>query len=461
MATTALKLAARESQQTGSRRNFKRLLRTILAEPENYSNDHIFAELASGIIEHRDFEWPEPIHYKAWGSEHIEQAPRDQLELACQMPDAVAAALMPDAHLGYAVPIGTVFATRNTISPYVVGVDICCSMQLSVLALPVPDEPLWTSDLLDRSLVNGTRFGLGCEFKKRQQHEVMDADWTVSDITKKGKDKAWRQLGTSGGGNHFVEYGLLTIDQADTELGIEPGKYIALMSHSGSRGVGLSVCDYYSEIARQQTPMQYEKLIQQRLTWLSLDSQAGQEYWQAMTLMGRYARANHQLIHRNVSRLAGAEILSSVYNSHNFAWKEEHGGETLVVHRKGATPAAAGQLGVIPGSMGTPGYVVRGRGNPESLHSASHGAGRCMSRKKARETFDFPSIKKSLARKGVRVLQAGADEVPGVYKEIDAIMASQQDLVETIARFDPRVVMMAADKVKPWQKKKHGKDADW
>jgi tRNA-splicing ligase RtcB len=461
LAITAIQLVSQESAKTGSQRNFKRLIRSLVNEPEKFTSDRHFADLATALVEHRDFQWPEPIHYKTWGAQYIEQAPRDQLELACSMPDAAAAALMPDAHLGYAVPIGTVFATRNTISPYVVGVDICCSMQLSVLDLPVPDKKPWTSEQLDRSLWDGTRFGLGCEFKKRQQHEVMDDDWTVSDVTKTKKDKAWRQLGTSGGGNHFVEYGLLTIDDSDNGLGVEPGQYVALMSHSGSRGVGLSVCDFYSEIARQQTPQRYEKLIRQRLTWLSLDSQAGQEYWQAMTLMGQYARANHDLIHRNVSRLVGAEILGSVYNSHNFAWKEEHQGETLIVHRKGATPAAEGQLGVIPGSMGTPGYVVRGRGNPDSLQSASHGAGRCMSRKKARETFDFQATKKNLEKEGIRILQAGADEVPGVYKEIEAIMAAQQDLVEIVARFDPRVVMMAADKAKPWQKKKHGNDADW
>ena len=461
LAIRALQSAAQTAQESGSQGNFKRLIRSVLNEPEKFITDPHFADLATALVTQRDFQWPDPIHYKTWGAEHIEQAPRDQLELACSMPDAVAAALLPDAHLGYAVPIGTVFATRNTISPYVVGVDICCSMQLSVLDTPVPAEKLWASDKLDHSLQRGTRFGLGCEFKNKQQHDVMDDDWKISDVTKTRKDKAWRQLGTSGGGNHFVEYGLLTITETDNGLGVEPGEYMALMSHSGSRGVGLSVCDYYSDIARQQTPPQFEKLIRQKLTWLSLDSQAGQEYWQAMTLMGKYARANHEVIHHNVSRLADAQILSTVYNSHNFAWQEEHQGETLIVHRKGATPAAKGQMGVIPGSMGTPGYVVRGRGNPHSLASASHGAGRRMSRKKARTTFDFATVKKDLEKKGTRVLQAGADEVPGVYKDIEDVMAAQQDLVDIVACFNPKIVMMAPDQAKPWQKKKHGTDADW
>ena len=461
MAIQAIQSAAKAAKEAGSKQNLKPLMRSLIAKPEDFISDDHFAPLARKLIENRDFQWPEPISYQTWGAEYIEQSPRDQLALACSMPGAAAAALMPDAHLGYAVPIGTVFATRNIISPYVVGVDICCSMQLSVLDTPVPKQELWSSDKLDHSLWEGTRFGLGCEFKKHQQHDVMDEDWGISSITNTRKDKAWRQLGTSGGGNHFVEYGRLTINDADNGLGVDAGEYMALMSHSGSRGVGLAVCDHYSEIARKQTPAQFEKLIRQKLTWLSLDSEAGQEYWQAMTLMGKYARANHDVIHRNVSRLAGAQILSTVYNSHNFAWEEEHHGENLIVHRKGATPAAAGQMGVIPGSMGTPGYVVRGRGNPDSLCSASHGAGRCMSRKKAKNTFNFTTVRKDLEKKGTRVLQAGADEVPGVYKDIGDIMAAQQDLVDIVARFNPKIVMMAPDQGKSWKKKKHGADADW
>lgn len=269
----------------------------------------------------------------------------------------------------------------------------------------------------------------------------MDADWAVARVTRENKDKAWSQLGTSGSGNHFAEFGLLTLDRP--ELGLEAGEYVALLSHSGSRGTGMSVCSTYSAIARSKLPKKYGEFGY--LAWLDMDTEAGQEYWAAMNLMGDYAAANHDVIHRNVVKLAGAKVLAGVENHHNFAWKETHGGRDLYVHRKGATPAGEGVLGVIPGSMASPAYVVRGKGNPESFASAAHGAGRVMSRTKAKEKYTFRAVQKDLEKKGIRVLSAGADEVPGVYKEIDAVMREQQDLVETIARFDPKVVKMCGD----------------
>lgn len=176
-----------------------------------------------------------------------------------------------------------------------------------------------------------------------------------------------------------------------------------------------------------------------------MDSEAGQEYWAAMNLMGDYAAANHDVIHRLVSKLLGATIIAGVENHHNFAWKEMHGGKEVLVHRKGATPAALGELGVIPGSMADPAFVVRGKGCAESLNSASHRAGRKMSRTQARQKFTWNAVRKNLKLAGVHVLSAGADEVPGVYKNIEDVMREQQDLVETIARFDPKIVKMCGD----------------
>lgn len=271
----------------------------------------------------------------------------------------------------------------------------------------------------------------------------MDLDWTVSRVTRERKDLAWKQLGSSGSGNHFAEFGTLTLAERDEDLQLDAGEYVALLSHSGSRGTGAAVCSTYSNIARARLPKRFDDLAY--LAWLSLDSQEGQEYWAAMNLMGEYASANHEVIHRLVTRLLGAEIIGGVENHHNFAWKEEHGGRELIVHRKGATPAGKGVLGVIPGSMASPAYVVRGRGVAESFDSASHGAGRRMSRKKAKDTFSWRAIKKDLEARGVFVLAAGADEVPGVYKNIDEVMQAQQDLVEIIARFDPRIVQMCGD----------------
>jgi tRNA-splicing ligase RtcB len=179
------------------------------------------------------------------------------------------------------------------------------------------------------------------------------------------------------------------------------------------------------------------------LAWLDLDSEAGQEYWQAMTLMGRYAAANHALIHRHIIKVLGATAIADVENHHNFAWVETHHGRDVVVHRKGATPADEGTLGIVPGSMATSGYVVRGRGNPASLRSAAHGAGRRMSRSAAKKQYRWADVKEFLRERGVTVLSAGIDEVPMAYKDIDVVMAAQGDLVEAIARFDPKLVKMA------------------
>jgi tRNA-splicing ligase RtcB len=182
------------------------------------------------------------------------------------------------------------------------------------------------------------------------------------------------------------------------------------------------------------------------LAWLSLDDADGQEYWAAMNLMGRYAAANHALIHYHVGRKLGAHVILDIENHHNFAWKERHvvNGEEreLIVHRKGATPAGVGVLGIIPGSMASPGFIVRGKGQPESLHSASHGAGRVMSRTKAMQSFTWSSVKKQLAAAGVELLSAGLDEVPGVYKDIHTVMSAQTDLVDVLGRFDPKLVKM-------------------
>jgi len=269
-------------------------------------------------------------------------------------------------------------------------------------------------------------------------------------VTQRLRDKAWSQLGTSGSGNHFVEFGTFTVAEGEvtglTEVGYQlpPGEYLALLSHSGSRGTGAQVCDVYSKRAMARHEHLPKEL--KHLAWLSLDDADGQEYWAAMNLMGRYAAANHALIHHHIGKKLGANLVLDIENHHNFAWKERHVVDCeereVIVHRKGATPAGAGVLGVIPGSMASPGYVVRGKGSPASLHSASHGAGRVMSRTKALQSFTWSAVKKQLAAAGVELLSAGLDEVPGVYKDIAQVMAAQTDLVEVLGRFDPKLVKM-------------------
>lgn len=419
------------------------LVKSVVASPATFVHDPIWSRVASELLGHSvsEAEPRAPLAYRTWGDD-IDQAAHVQMRDACRVPAAVGAALMPDAHVGYGLPIGGVLACENAVIPYAVGVDIACRMKLSVLDMPAEslDE---RREHFKTALERGTRFGVGVEHRPPQSHAVMDCDWTVSRITREKKDTAWRQLGTSGSGNHFVEFGVLTLATSDDELNLDAGRYVALLSHSGSRGVGAAVCSVYSQIAQQSLPAEHHDL--RFLAWLDLDSEAGQEYWAAMNLMGEYAAANHAVIHRNVSGLLGARVIAGVENHHNFAWLEQHGGRDLVVHRKGATPAGAGVLGVIPGSMADPAFVVRGRGVAESFNSASHGAGRQMSRKKANDMFRFSHVRKELAERGIDVLSAGSDEVPGVYKDIRQVMAAQQDLIEIVAQFDPRIVKMCGD----------------
>jgi tRNA-splicing ligase RtcB len=390
----------------------------------------------------------EPVPHRIWGHDHDAEALR-QMERAVRLPVSVMGALMPDAHVGYGLPIGGVLATEDAVIPYAVGMDIACRMKMTVLDLPVSALES-QRDLLRGALERETRFGVGAAFKSRRAHRVMDEDWAVSPVTGRLKDKAWSQLGTSGSGNHFVELGVLSVLREGA--GLDPGDYLALLSHSGSRGTGGGVATYYSRLAQRLHPELPREL--QHLAWLDLDSEAGQEYWAAMELMGRYAAANHDLIHRHVRKALGVEALADVENHHNFAWKETH--ETpdgrlreVIVHRKGATPAGRGVLGIIPGSMAAPGYVVRGLGEKASLNSAAHGAGRRMSRKKAEATFSWSDLREVLKRRNVELISAGLDEVPMAYKDIDEVMAAQSDLVEKVARFEPRLVKMAPSGERP------------
>ncbi len=422
-------------------------IESIVRSPSDFVDDDLRGEFAKALLRSGRVIRDAQAGWKQWG-EGLDPESINQMGRACQLPIAVRGALMPDAHVGYGLPIGGVLATDNSVIPYAVGVDIACRMKLTVLDLPVRELER-KRDKLITSIEGETRFGVGAIFKERRDHEVMEADWNISPVTKKNRDRAWSQLGTSGSGNHFVEFGTFTTENAIGNL--PPGDYVALLSHSGSRGTGAAVCDYYSELAMERHPDLPRE--HKHLSWLSLDSAEGQEYWTAMELMGRYAAANHALIHRHIAEHLRVEVLLDVENHHNFAWKERHlidgVARDVVVHRKGATPAGAGVLGIIPGSMATPGYLVRGRGNVESLHSASHGAGRVMSRKKAAETFEWSKVNRVLKDRGVHLISAGLDEVPMVYKDIHQVMEAQKDLVEVLGRFDPKLVKMAPHGERP------------
>jgi tRNA-splicing ligase RtcB len=448
----ALELIRTAASDGLSRGEIRDQVRAVVGDPEAHLKHAAFGELAavlagavvpSGGSAPGWTERSETAPWRQWGTKLEPDAVR-QMDNACRLPVSVAGALMPDAHVGYGLPIGGVLATDNAVIPYAVGVDIACRMRLSVLDMPV-GALQGARDRLIKVLEHETSFGVGAAFRRPKDHPVMEEDWGVTRLTRQLEGKARRQLGTSGSGNHFVEFGELTLGEPD--LGLDAGTYLALLSHSGSRGPGNTVASHYSKLAMDLHPELPKDL--RHLAWFELDSAPGQEYWQAMELMGRFAAANHEVIHRSIHRALGAKPLAEVENHHNFAWLEEHGGRKVVVHRKGATPAGDGVLGVIPGSMATPGFVVRGRGSAAAMNSASHGAGRVMSRKKAHHSLTWSSARKLLDAQKITVLSAGLDEAPQVYKDIHTVMAAQRDLVEVVARFDPRIVKMAPPGERP------------
>lgn len=802
VAVKSLQTAARAGYFKG--RTPRKIFKDILDNPATYQHHEYFGHFASALLvpEEPEYQARELAPFKVWGN-NIDEAAIQQMRDACSLPITVRGAMMSDSHVGYSIGIGGVLATDNAVIPLGVGVDIACRMKISILDTP-PKKLDSESKLYERALEDGTIFGIGGTWKKSCDHPVMDMDWNITSVTKSMKDRAWTQLGTSGSGNHFVEFGVVKLNEE--LLGIKPGEYVALLSHSGSRGAGANVCQFYSDVAKSKLSNKYKKFPAFRgLAWLDLNDNAGAEYWAAMNLMGEYASGNHACIHRNVTKLAGAEVLGTVENHHNFCipaseriqttlgpkhiaelkvgdkvyavnenkleetivtkvwhsgkksiytiktahrklrvsgdhpilvqrdknewiqasdlkvedlivcaegyydnktilqkgearfigaylgdgwiraitkrrgytfglaignaiqkhthqyaklitslktpevnkgtwknkalslsidkpgafgitgsnkrfyhyivslglgqestirrlppslftatkedkldllsgyfdadgsigyairrdasgliracnedlvhdlreiaisismdctpvrrqeinsnfgdtvcfacnispismkmlnlwhknkrvivesatprkvkklisnsthlfiepiqkititgkedvydltvdhnshsficsgvvvhncWKETHNGKEVVVHRKGATPAGAGVLGVIPGSMADPAFIVRGKGNPDSLLSASHGAGRAMSRTKARQEMNWSHWKNVLRQRGVKLLSGGLDEVPGAYKPIREVMAAQTDLVEIIGEFMPRIVKMSAD----------------
>jgi len=384
----------------------------------------------------RKEEQMDTLTYKTWGSD-IDPEAKAQMDAAISLPVAVAGALMPDAHVGYGLPIGGVLATENAVIPYGVGVDIACRMMMTIFDVP-PSVLQKQTDLYRSAIERNTRFGIGAEWKQPKSHGVMDENWNVTPVTRDLREKARRQLGTSGSGNHFVEFGEITFEESN--LGIEPGSYVALLSHSGSRNPGARIADHYTRVAKSLHPEL--KGHMRNLAWLDVREE-GAEYWAAMELMGKFSSANHHLIHDAIIGFLKHPVLRHIENHHNFAWKEKRGERTVIVHRKGATPAGKGVLGIIPGSMATPGYLVEGLGNFSSISSAPHGAGRRMSRKAASRSYTWKETNEFLRHQGVELISAGLDEVPWAYKNINDVINAQLDLARPIAKFMPRLVKMA------------------
>jgi tRNA-splicing ligase RtcB (3'-phosphate/5'-hydroxy nucleic acid ligase) len=422
------------------------ILRGLLASPEKYWDDAVWGKIAERIKE-RSWEEPEafkllenPLPYTVFGKEHIERDAFLQMNTAMKLPITVAGALMPDAHSGYGLPIGGVLATENAVIPYGVGVDIGCRMCLSILPISGSEFKKHEKSF-EKALVENTIFGAGGHWNRSADHEVIDSPlFKELEVLQNLQQKAARQLGTSGSGNHFVEFGIVQFESDDDQLGIKAGEYVALLSHSGSRGLGATIAKHYTNVATNKRQLPREAF---HLAWLTLDEAEGVEYWAAMNLAGDYSAACHQEIHRRILKQLGVNEKARIENHHNFAWKEKMSdGREVIVHRKGATPANLGDMGIIPGSMTAAGYIVRGKGEIQSLNSAAHGAGRKMSRKRAKESITQHEMKRLLRDNGVTLIDGGLDEAPHAYKDIEAVMLSQKALVDVVAKFLPKIVKM-------------------
>lgn len=437
-----------------TRRYFKRgnkqevldLLENVLREPQQFQNDPRFAKLTEALLE-----TPAPISSEAFrlvttpklntifGAQGIEAGALEQMQTAMQLPVAVQGALMPDAHTGYGLPIGGVLAVHNAVIPYGVGVDIGCRMCLSVFDLAAPFLKI-NKDSLAQTLFENTAFGRE-EMSRPMDDPIFERrEFEEMPLLSSLKHKASRQIGSSGSGNHFVEFGLVRVLADDNPWRVPPGEYLALLSHSGSRNLGFTIANHYTKLAMQKCVLPKKA---RHLAWLDLDTQEGREYWHAMNLAGDYASANHHHIHRRIAKALGEAPLFMVENHHNFAWKEKlPDGREVIVHRKGATPAGVNDLGIIPGSMIHPGFIIRGKGHPSSLNSSSHGAGRVMSRTQATQSITRAALEKLLREHDVKLIGGGLDEAPIAYKDIRQVMGHQENLVEVLGEFHPKIVRM-------------------
>ncbi len=381
----------------------------------------------------------EPLPYAKFGEVGVDIPYNviEQMDRVMRLPPAIKGAVMPDAHYGYAMPIGGVVGMLNAVSPSFVGYDIDCRMMVSFLDIS-PVEFMGAKFGLFEDMKDVSRFGVGVKFDPPHQHEVMDDPlWDELPYLKNFKSLAASQLGTSGGGNHFFDALIGTVEAPNDWIPFG-NQFVAIMTHSGSRGVGHKMATYYQKLAKDQTrglfigvPSGYD--------WLSLDSDAGREYWDVMQLMGRYAKANHQLIHDSFLKKTGIESRGRIENDHNFAWVEDG----LVVHRKGATPAAEGEIGIIPGSSGTASFLVEGLGNADSLNSSSHGAGRPFSRTEAKKRHDEEAFMKHWEESGTLYDRINEDETYQAYKDIERVISVQDGvLIRVVARMMPEIVIM-------------------
>ena len=339
-------------------------------------------------------------------------------------------AIMPDVHIGYGMPIGGVLATREAVIPNAVGVDIGCGM----IAVKTSLADLDTTFL--KELLGDIREVVPVGFSRHLSPQIWQGFSAAPDTgtIQQELPSATRQLGTLGSGNHFIE------------IQKDGSGSIWVMIHSGSRNLGLKVANHYHSLAKNLCQKRNVDLPDKDLAFLPLNTREADDYLDSMNFCLNFARANRELMLERVmqvlSKKTGARFETAINIHHNYAALEEHFGRQVLVHRKGATKATPGLVGIIPGSQGAKSYIVEGLGNPESFMSSSHGAGRKMGRKEA-----IRSLSLEKERSGMRDVihslrsQKDLDEAPGAYKDIDLVMSNQKDLVKPIVELTPLAVI--------------------
>jgi tRNA-splicing ligase RtcB len=372
----------------------------------------------------------ERLPIKLWLND-IEEGALEQAKHLANLPFAFRhIAIMPDVHLGYGMPIGGVLATDNVIIPNAVGVDIGCGMCAVKTSLTELDTE--TLKKIFREIRNIIPVGFGHQSQK-QDENLMPKLQGPYNIVKQEYQSALRQIGTLGGGNHFIE--------------IQKGNdgHIWIMLHSGSRNFGLKVADYYNKLAIKLNEKWHETIPKNwQLAYFPIDSDEGQMYLNEMQYCVEFALANRKLMINRIMNIflkeTNSEFDEMINIAHNYASLENHFGKNVWVHRKGATLARDGTIGIIPGSQGSSSYIVKGLGNPESFMSCSHGAGRKMSRTRAQKELSLIDEQNRMNELGILHsirTEKDLDEASGAYKDIDNVMNNQSDLVIPIIKLNP------------------------
>lgn len=387
----------------------------------------------------------EKLPIKLW-LDDIEDGALEQAKNLANLPFAFKhIVIMPDSHQGYGMPIGGVLATKGVIIPNAVGVDIGCGMcAVKTSLVEIDTETL-------KKIMGEIRKAIPVGFNKHQKKQdvkLMPARIEEENLSRevgypvieREYEKAIYSIGTLGGGNHFIE--------------IQKGSdgYIWIMIHSGSRNFGLKIANYYNEQAIKINEKYFSEVpTKWELSFLLIDSEEGQSYIREMNYAVDFALANRKLMMERIEHTFGdvfcndsIQFDAEINIAHNYASLENHFGENVMIHRKGATLATQDTIGIIPGSQGTKSYIIKGKGNPESFNSCSHGAGRKMGRKEASRTLNLEEEIKKLNDQGILHAIRGVkdlDEASGAYKDIDIVMKNQEDLVEVLVELSPLAVI--------------------